>query len=181
LGPFSLSLSSTCTLLSVYHILYPDIPTPTPRTNWTSYTPFYQWHNLYSTSILFRITSGVRSSPLTVSPPSHHLLTSITESGDVYQPIPGAMSDLSGPFLDCDDDPESDLIDLWSWLPTSALRLVRVSLLFSRSLQRVPLVDPTAVSISTAACAMAFQRQRPRILHNPRPRCGLPHPHFTSI
>jgi hypothetical protein len=23
---------------------------------------------------------------------------------------------------------------------------------------------------------MAFQRQRPRTLHNPLPRCGLPHP-----
>lgn len=149
----------------------------------TPYTPFhqfYQWHNLYLTIILSRITSGVRSSPLTVSSPSSHLLTSFTESGEVFQPIPGAISDLSGPFLECDDDPESDLIDLWSWLPTHALRLARVSLLFSRILQRVPLVGPTAVSKSTAACAMAFQRQRPRILHNPRPRsAGLPHPHFT--
>jgi len=147
----------------------------------TSYTPFNQWHNLYLTSILSRITSGVRSSPLTVSPPSRHLLTSFTESGDIFQPVPGALSDLSGPFLECDDDPESDLINLWSWLPTPALRLARVSPLFSRCLQRVPLVDPTAVIKSTAACSMAFQRQRPHILHNPRPRCGLPYPHFTSL
>lgn len=146
----------------------------------TSYTPFHQWHNLYLTNILSEITSGVRPSPLTVSPPSHHLLTSFTESGDVFQPIPGAISDLSDPFLECDDDPESDLINLWSWLPAPALRLARVSP-FSRILQRVPLVDPTAVSKSTAAWAMAVQRQRQRILHNPRPRCGLPHPHFTSL
>jgi hypothetical protein len=109
----------------------------------------------------------------------HHLLTSFTESGEVFQPIPGAISDLSGPFWESDDDPESDLIDPWSWLPTPLLHLARVSLLFSRFLQRVPLVDPTAVSKSTAVCAMAFQRRR--LLHNAPPRCGLPRPHFTSI
>lgn len=140
-------------------------------TTYTTFNPFNQWHSLYLKSILSRITSGVRSSPFTVSP-SHHLLTSFTESGEVFRPIPGAISDLSGPILDCDDDPESDLIDLWSWLPTLPLRLTRVSLLFSRRhLQRVPLVDPTAVSKSAAACAMAFQRQR--VLHNPRLRIGL--------
>ena len=148
---------------------------------YTPFNPFNQWHNLYSKSILSRITSGVRFSPFTVSPPSHHLLTSFIESGEVFQPIPGAISDLSGPILECDDDPESDLIELWSWLPTPPLRLARVSLLFSRPLQRVPLVDPTAVSKSAAACAMAFQRQRQRVLHNPRPRCGLSHPDFTSL
>jgi|SRR6266403_2079972 len=59
----------------------------------------------------------------------HHLLTSFTESGDVFQPIPGAISDLSEPFLECVDDPEADL-NLSSWLPTPALRLARVSLSF---------------------------------------------------
>jgi hypothetical protein len=66
------------------------------------------------------------------------MLTSLmTESGEVFQPIPGAIPDPSGPFLDSDDDPESDLIDLWSWLPTPPLRLARVSLLFSRFLLSV--------------------------------------------
>lgn len=106
--------------------------------------------------------SSFTSHGLTAFP--HHLLTSFTESGDVFQPIPGAISDLPGPFLECDDDPEPDLINLWSWLPTPALRLARVSLLFAPFPQRVPLVDPTAVSKSIVACVMGFQHQRPIIL-----------------
>jgi len=58
---------------------------------------------------------------------SHHLLTSFTESGDVIEHIPGALSDLLDPFLEDDvGDPDYDL-RLWSWLPAPAVCLAKVS------------------------------------------------------
>jgi hypothetical protein len=78
----------------------------------------------------------LRRSSFTSHPPFHHILTSFTESGDVFQPIPGAISDLSGPFSEYVDDPEPDL-SLCSWLPTSASRLAGVSQSLSRFLPYV--------------------------------------------
>jgi hypothetical protein len=76
----------------------------------------------------------LRRTFFTSHPLSHHILNPFTESGDVFQPIPGAISDLSGPFTECiDPEPEPDL-NLWSWLPTSALHLAGVSLSLSRFL-----------------------------------------------
>jgi hypothetical protein len=61
---------------------------------------------------------------------SSHLLTFhlFTESGDIFEPMPGAMSDLPDPFSEecADTDSDADL-KLWSWLPTPTLRLVQVS------------------------------------------------------
>ncbi|KAI0247904.1 hypothetical protein BJV78DRAFT_1241630 [Lactifluus subvellereus] len=53
----------------------------------------------------------------------HPLQDYLRQSGDVFEPIPGAMSDLSNPFSEeYADDPDADL-NLWSWLPTPVLRL----------------------------------------------------------
>jgi hypothetical protein len=77
----------------------------------------------------------LRRSFFTSHPLSHHILNPFTESGDVFQPIPGAISDLCGPFPECTDDPEPERdLNLWSWLPTSALHLAGVSLSLSRFL-----------------------------------------------
>ena len=60
-------------------------------------------------------------------PLSHH---NLTESGDIFEPMPGAMSDLSNPFSEeYADDPDADL-NLWSWLPMPVLHLAEVSLSF---------------------------------------------------
>ncbi|SRR6266702_3690448 len=50
------------------------------------------------------------------------------ESGDIFEPIPGAMSDLLDPFSEecAYTDTDADL-RLWSWLTTPALHLVQVS------------------------------------------------------
>ncbi|KAI0289581.1 hypothetical protein BC826DRAFT_1106930 [Russula brevipes] len=53
----------------------------------------------------------------------HPLQDYLRQSGDDFEPMPGAMSDLSGPFSEeCVDFPDADL-KLWSWLPTPAVRL----------------------------------------------------------
>lgn len=50
-----------------------------------------------------------------------------TESGDIFEPIPGAISGLSCPFSDgCVDEPDHDL-KLCSWLTTPVSRLAEVS------------------------------------------------------
>ena len=54
-------------------------------------------------------------------------VTYFTESGDVFEPIPGAISGLSCPFSDGNaDDPDYDL-KLCSWLRAPAVRLAEVS------------------------------------------------------
>src|SRR6266404_3125861 len=71
-----------------------------------------------------------RSSVFPIPHPSL-LSNCFTESGDIFEPIPGAMSDLpdlfSEEYAEADTDTDADL-NLWSWLPTPALRLVHVSL-----------------------------------------------------
>ena len=66
---------------------------------------------------------------LTLLSHPHHTFTCLTESGDVFDPIPGAMSDLPDPFSGdhADYSPDPDL-RLWSWLPAPILRLAEVSL-----------------------------------------------------
>ncbi|KAH9962617.1 hypothetical protein BC827DRAFT_1197031 [Russula dissimulans] len=55
----------------------------------------------------------------------HPLQDYLAQSGDVFEHIPGALSDLSDPFSDDDvGDPDYDL-SLWSWLPAHALRLAK--------------------------------------------------------
>ncbi|KAI0272799.1 hypothetical protein BC834DRAFT_858399 [Gloeopeniophorella convolvens] len=54
----------------------------------------------------------------------HPLQDYLRQSGDVFEPIPGALPDL----LDSEeyaDDPDDDL-NLWSWLPPPALRLLEL-------------------------------------------------------
>jgi hypothetical protein len=145
-GPFPLSRSPlpssspksrpTRTLFSVsditYIVLSPRHPGPQKLSD--TIITSCQWPNLYSTNTLSRITSGVRSSPISPRSFTHHIGNSFTESGDDFEPMPGAMSDLSGPFSEeCVDYPDADL-KLWSWLPTPALRLAEVGLLVSRFL-----------------------------------------------
>jgi hypothetical protein len=50
------------------------------------------------------------------------------ESGDNFEPMPGAMPDLSDPFSEECTDTDTDIdLNLWSWLPTPASRLFQVS------------------------------------------------------
>lgn len=60
------------------------------------------------------------------NPPSK--LSSFPESGDIFDPMPGAMPDLPDPFSEEYVDTDMDIdLNLGSWLPTPALRLVQVS------------------------------------------------------
>ncbi|KAH9167350.1 hypothetical protein EDB89DRAFT_1997747 [Lactarius sanguifluus] len=56
----------------------------------------------------------------------HPLQDYLRQSGDIFEPIPGAMSDLTDPFSEecADTDTDADL-RLWSWLPTPVLLLVQ--------------------------------------------------------
>ncbi|KAI9440712.1 hypothetical protein H4582DRAFT_1938911 [Lactarius indigo] len=56
----------------------------------------------------------------------HPLQDYLRQSGDIFEPIPGAMSDLTDPFSEecADTDADAD-IRLWSWLPTPVLHLVQ--------------------------------------------------------
>ncbi|KAH9066843.1 hypothetical protein EDB87DRAFT_1588553 [Lactarius vividus] len=57
----------------------------------------------------------------------HPLQDYLRQSGDIFEPIPGAMSDLTDPFSEecADTDTDADL-SLWSWLPTPVLHLVQL-------------------------------------------------------
>ena len=121
--------------------------------------PIFDEHPLQD--YLRRVFLSYQAHPL-----SRHIIYSFTESGDVFEPIPGAISGLSCPFSDdaCPDGPDHDL-NSWSFLTTPTLRLAQVSLpRFTIRIERVPLVDPTAVSISAAPCH-AVQCQRLSDLH----------------
>jgi hypothetical protein len=70
---------------------------------------------------------------------SHHHLTftRLTESGDVFDPIPGAMSDLPDPFSEDPAEHPSDAdLRMRSWLPAPILRLAEVSLSLYLSYRR---------------------------------------------
>ncbi|KAH9039343.1 hypothetical protein EDB85DRAFT_2110311 [Lactarius pseudohatsudake] len=56
----------------------------------------------------------------------HPLQDYLRQSGDNFEPIPGAMSDLTDPFSEecAETDTDADL-RLWSWLPTPVLLLVQ--------------------------------------------------------
>ncbi|KAH9981956.1 hypothetical protein BJV74DRAFT_887199 [Russula compacta] len=56
----------------------------------------------------------------------HPLRDYLRQSGDVFEPIPGAFPDLSDPFSDEYADHPDDDLRLWSWLPTPASRLARL-------------------------------------------------------
>ncbi|KAI9453396.1 hypothetical protein BJY52DRAFT_1189618 [Lactarius psammicola] len=60
----------------------------------------------------------------------HPLQDYLRQSGDIFEPIPGAMSDLPDPFSEecADTDTDADL-RLWSWLRTPVLHLVQIGLL----------------------------------------------------
>ena len=88
-----------------------------------------------------------------------HALPLFTESGDIFEePIPGAISGLSCPFSDGSvDEPDHDL-KLCPWLTTPMSRLAEVSLShITFPGERVPLADPTAVSILLAPCVIVFR------------------------
>jgi hypothetical protein len=160
--PSSPKSRPTRTLLSVSDITYIVLSPrhPDPQNLSDTIITSCQWPNLYSTNTLSRITSGVRSSP--VSPPSltHHIGNSFTESGDDFEPMPGAMSDLSGPFSEeCVDFSDADL-KLWSWFPTPAVRLAEVSFLFhvsyrARSVGRSGCCKRLCGSLSNRCSALA--------------------------
>ena len=129
----------------------------------TTYTRFNQWHNLLSEE------HPLQRSLFTVSPPSHYLLTSFIESSEVFPPVPSAISDLSGPILECDDDPESDLID------PCGLGYQRPHY----TLQVIILTSSTARSVGRSDCCKQASPPRmchcQRVLLIPRPRCKLSH------
>lgn len=66
----------------------------------------------------------------------HPLQDYLRQSGDIFEPMPGGMSDLPDPFSEecAETDTDADL-KLWSWLPTPALRLVQFFNVIATSVQ----------------------------------------------
>jgi hypothetical protein len=87
--------------------------------------PIFDEHPLQD--YLTRSLPSLSTNPAFSSHRNHPL--SFTESGDILEPIPGAISGLVCPFSDACGDEESDHdLKLCSWLTPPSLRLAEVSL-----------------------------------------------------